>query len=426
MSKIQVDCSKSTGVIKPVHGVGQPPTLGWVDDSMFHFLTEAGVPYSRLHDTGGAFAGARFVDIPVVFPDFDADPDDPASYDFTFTDPLITALQNAKVEPYYRLGVTIENEQWRKAYHIYPPKDFAKWAKICAGIIRHYTKGWGNGFHYKMTYWEIWNEPEDFEGSMMWKGTWDQYMDLYRVSSCYLKQEFPEIKIGGYASCGFYALFPEHQNVPRNHKFIECFERFLNFVKENNCPFDFYSWHAYDEPLHIPVIADYVRKKLDEYGFVNTESHLNEWNCGPMNRGKACHAASTGGTLIAMQNSPVDVGAFYDARCGTSCYGGLFNPMTYQPLKAYYALTSFNELYQRKNQVYATSDTENVFVAAAANEWDIAVFISNFSGQEQPLELDLNGKKVVYGRITDDTRDNALTELPQTLPPYSILLLVAR
>ena len=110
--------------MKPVHAIGQPPIIGWSNDSLFHFLTEAGIPYSRLHDTGGAFGAGRFVDIPNVFRDFDADPDDPASYDFTWTDPLITSLINAKVEPYYRLGVTIENEVWRKAYYVNPPKDW--------------------------------------------------------------------------------------------------------------------------------------------------------------------------------------------------------------------------------------------------------------------------------------------------------------
>ena len=193
MTKITVDFTKNVRAMKPVHAIGQPPIIGWSNDSLFHFLTEAGIPYSRLHDTGGAFGAGRFVDIPNVFRDFDADPDDPASYDFTWTDPLITSLVNAKVEPYYRLGVTIENEVWRKAYYVNPPKDFTKWAKICAGIIRHYTRGWANGFHYKMTYWEIWNEPECEDRKYMWTGTWEQYMELYKTASKLLKAEFPEL-----------------------------------------------------------------------------------------------------------------------------------------------------------------------------------------------------------------------------------------
>ena len=49
-----------------------------------------------------------------------------------------------------------------------PPKDYAKWARICEHIITHYTEGWADGFNYKITYWEIWNEPENIQ---MWQGT---------------------------------------------------------------------------------------------------------------------------------------------------------------------------------------------------------------------------------------------------------------
>ena len=53
--EVKVDFAKETGPVKPVNGVGQPPMLGFGGDSLFHYLTEAGVPFSRLHDTGGAF-----------------------------------------------------------------------------------------------------------------------------------------------------------------------------------------------------------------------------------------------------------------------------------------------------------------------------------------------------------------------------------
>lgn len=106
---------------------------------MFHYLTEVGIPYSRLYDVG-TYCGGKFVDIQNVFRSFDNDPADPVSYDFTFTDLLITALIKNNIEPFFRLGTTIENYARIKAYYIYPPIDNFKWAKICEGIIRHYTK----------------------------------------------------------------------------------------------------------------------------------------------------------------------------------------------------------------------------------------------------------------------------------------------
>ena len=164
--QLHFDFEKKIGKIKPMHGVGQPP-LGvgddGIDDSLFHYLTEANIPYSRLHDTYGHFAANLFVDIPNLFRNFDADENDPASYDFAFTDVLLSQMVKAGIEPYFRLGVTIENAHMIKAYRIFPPKDPEKWARICEHIVRHYNEGWANGFRFGITYWEIWNEPENEE-----------------------------------------------------------------------------------------------------------------------------------------------------------------------------------------------------------------------------------------------------------------------
>ena len=105
MANIRVDFSKTKAKIKPLHGVGQPPLSGTNYD-MFKYLRDAGVPFSRLHDVAGWFGGNMYVDIPNLFRDFDADPYDPANYDFTFTDMLLKALVENGVEPYFRLGVT--------------------------------------------------------------------------------------------------------------------------------------------------------------------------------------------------------------------------------------------------------------------------------------------------------------------------------
>ncbi len=108
--KLSFDFDKTVGRIKPMHGIGQPPfDVGneGIDGSWLHWLTEANIPYSRLHDTYGFFGGNFFVDIPILFRNFDADETDPASYDFAFTDDLFAKLEAAGVEPYFRLGVSI-------------------------------------------------------------------------------------------------------------------------------------------------------------------------------------------------------------------------------------------------------------------------------------------------------------------------------
>ena len=97
MAEISFDFNRVIGAIKPMHSVGQPPLLG-IDTQYFKYLSDAHIPYSRLHDVGGWFGGNMFVDIPNVFRDFDADVEDPASYDFVFTDLLLKALDEPTAE----------------------------------------------------------------------------------------------------------------------------------------------------------------------------------------------------------------------------------------------------------------------------------------------------------------------------------------
>ena len=121
MQNLHIEFSKAVGKIKPMHATGQPPFTGGfhkLDFSYVGYLQKAHVPYSRLHDVGGPYGGNRFVDIPNIFRDFNADVNDPASYDFTFTDVLITNMYAYNVEPIFRLGVTIENQAIIKPYRI--------------------------------------------------------------------------------------------------------------------------------------------------------------------------------------------------------------------------------------------------------------------------------------------------------------------
>ena len=51
---VKVDFAQAVGPVRPMHGAGQPPQIGY-DYKLFHYLKEAGIPYSRLHDVGGAY-----------------------------------------------------------------------------------------------------------------------------------------------------------------------------------------------------------------------------------------------------------------------------------------------------------------------------------------------------------------------------------
>ena len=105
---VSVDRENVKGPVKPLHGVNNAPYY-FGDTDKLHYLKEAHIPYSRLHDTCGPYGGSRFVDVENIFRDFDADETDPANYDFAATDHLLTNLVANGAEPFYRLGCTIEN-----------------------------------------------------------------------------------------------------------------------------------------------------------------------------------------------------------------------------------------------------------------------------------------------------------------------------
>ena len=415
--------------IKPLHGVNNSPISLYDPPPGFR---EAGIPFCRLHDTGGAFGGAHYVDIPNIFPDFDADPKKPESYDFAFTDAYLTQLHAAGTQIFYRLGTTIENNYRIKGYHNHPPKDFKKWAEICAGVVRHYNCGWANGFKFGIKYWEIWNEPEN---PPMWSGTREQYFELYRVASNRLKKEFPEIKVGGYASCGFYAV--NRSGCTDFYKsFITWYEEFLKFVtaKKTHCPLDFFSWHLYTwDPEEIVIHARYADSKLKEYGLSGVENIFNEWNYLTKNPKRRYlemkdneGASFVGSAFCLMQDSPIDKAMYYDAY-PQRAYCGLYHFPGNRTTQTYSAFSMWNSLYRLGGRCAASAEGKNVYVCAAANRNGKSLFITSFNPESCRLTLELKGGKLeeFTARIIDRRHDNAPFELKKeiVLPPYATLLL---
>lgn len=432
---VAIDFGKTTGAVKPVNSVGQPPYLGLRNASLLHYLTEAGVTYSRLHDVGGSFAKNVFVDIPNIFRDFNADENDPDSYDFTFTDLLLKNLVKAGVEPYYRLGVSIENDSGIKAYRIFPPSDYAKWAHICEHIILHYNYGWADGFHFGVSHWEIWNEPENYEDPLenqMWRGTFEQYMELYSVVAPYLKERFPELMIGGYASTGFKAITKDYKNTAkdksRREYFLTCFHKFLAAAAEYHWPLDFFSFHSYSAVPYLQDQIMYVRKTLDEYGFCNTQMSLNEWLPAPSKDklGTARQAAEIAAGMLIFQKGPVDDAELYDARITGGTYGPLFQPETWLPRKAYWSLKMFGELKALGTSVEIPQMPDGIYVGAAADmKGRATLMISNLSGKTWKNNLRWSGYEVESVALLDDNHN--MTDVSKSnafkIKPDSIILI---
>ena len=406
---VTVDFNKTKGAVKPLNSACIAPYSANGGDKYQGLLnkifTEANIPYCRLHDCQGAYGGTYYVDITNVFPDFGADENDPDSYDFHYTDEYIGEIAKTGCEAYYRLGETIE---WgSKKYSTVVPPDFSKWARICEHIVRHYNEGWADGFHYDLTYWEIWNEPEN---QPMWTGTQAEYFELYRVTSNLLKSEFPEIRVGGYASCGFYAAFDENAD-DFYRSFLMWFDDFLAYVKapQTASPLDFFSWHIYSsDPEQVLAHARYCREKLDAAGFADTEAILDEWNWAGNNMFEEMRnmtgAAFTADVMCRLQQTDVaDVACYYDAQ-PDQAYGGLFLRHTDTPSRTYYAVKAFGMLRSLGNEANMRADTDLAAAAATDGSRRIAV-ISNYEKSSRPVLLSFPGASNIKLYLLDNSHD---------------------
>lgn len=379
MTHITVDFARSVGKVKPMHAVNNGPVYKFSADQRITNLDafrEAGIPYARNHDAAfyATYGGEHIVDVANIFPDFERDVNDPASYDFALTDEYLRIIELGGMKVFYRLGNKIEH--WSKKYGTLPPADFHKWAQIAEHIIRHYTEGWADGFHMDIEYWEIWNEPDldpdDSTHKRCWGGTKKEFFEFYKIVAVHLKTCFPHLKIGGPALA---------------HDWNWA-EEFLREMEREHIPLDFFSWHRYaSNPMAMVEKAHLTRDMLDRHGYRATETNLNEWNyvrgwngedwIYSLRAEKGLKGASfTTAVMCACQYAPVDMLMYYDARpCGMN---GLFSTdYVNEKLKGYYPFLMFHHLY-RLHSAFAVETEGNAYAAAASDGERAAVLVTHF------------------------------------------------
>ena len=397
---IKIDFNESVGKIKPMNGVNNGPTPPCVRGmSNFDLYKAANIPFARLHDSAFCtYYGWEFsVDVHRIFRNFDADETIPASYDFEETDKYLKTITDSGTEVFYRLGTNIEHD---KKCGTIPPKDFNKWARICEHIIAHYVEGWASGFNYDIRYWEIWNEP-DCGGpdgpNPCWQGTYPQFGEFFCIAAKHLKSRFPSLKIGGPAFAWILAKYePTGVNPP--------VEQILSIMRDKGVKLDFMAYHCYHDTVEFFVeAADTAAAIFDKYGYGDCEIFLDEWNyvkgwtgdewiySMKTIQGKK-GASFTAAVMFALQRkSNVDGLMYYDARPGTNM-NGMFDQF-FEPLPAYYAISSFGELLALGDCASST-DEKDIYVCAAKGEngKEILVTYYNDDDTSEPKSVDFGVK----------------------------------
>ena len=394
MKIIKADFSTTVGKIKPMNAVNNGPMAESERGiSNFRAYADLEIPYARNHDASffSGYGGEHTVDVHRIFKNFDADENDPASYVFEPTDEYTLNTFKAGTKVFYRLGASIEHGY---KYGTYPPRDFAKWARICEHIIRHYNEGWADGYSLGIEYWEIWNEPDcrNHDGSNpCWQGTDEEFIELYAVAATHLKKCFPHLKIGGPAFTS-----PKHGELQL---------AFLKAVKERNLPLDFYSFHRYlKTPDEIFRAEKMARESLEMFDLHVPELILNEWNYikgwreeewrYSLRMEKALKGASlAAGTMCAGQASGIDMLMYYDARPCGMC--GLFDTDTLERLKTYHTFVYFRKLARLGNAAKIDSVCGDIYSCAAVSGDRAAIMLTRYQDEDEAenetVVLDISG-----------------------------------
>jgi xylan 1,4-beta-xylosidase len=163
-------------------------------------------------------------------------------YDFTIVDQTYDAIVDAGHHVLVELGFTprallppeadelkFENSPTTyTAYEAgawgYPPRDLDKWAGLIEAHARHCLGRYGEE-EVSTWLWELWNEPDIY----YWRGTPEQFNELYTVTARAIRNVLPSGLVGGptVTSGG-----------------LEFLKTFLEYTSSRNEPLDFVSYHT--------------------------------------------------------------------------------------------------------------------------------------------------------------------------------------
>lgn len=394
---VTIDASNETGVLRSLQGFdgsAKPLFPGYTD--LHKQFDEVGVDFVRMHDFFGVgeidsdfqlgngdlynaeclghndstvdsaavivhdFSAPR-----VIFPNPNADPNDPASYNFQATDAYVKDIVSQKRKILFRFGRS-------QGVGGLIPSDFAKYAQIASHIAMHYERGWDKGMIGAVGYYEVWNEPD--LGATQWTGTAAQYEEFYAGIARAVKAAVPEAQIGGPV-----ADFPDNPT-------SDYVTGFIQYVVANKLPLDFFAWHYYAEsydPYDYYRLGTSIRALLDENGLKSTQQFVTEWNNDPSASTDTAYtqttfqAAFVASAMSYMQDAAIDHAFYYR---GDSLYLGMFSSGgTYTPTaRAFEALGQLNNTPVRLAATGGDTIGYTILAGRSVDKDEVQVLISNY------------------------------------------------
>ena len=343
----------------------------------------AGITMIRTHDYYGP------LDMATMYPDQSADPHDPASYNFTESDRVFASILAGGFEPYLRLGDSWNNGRGYPPANPRAPTSPSNWAQAAVEVTRHYLD-MSRQAGVEMRYVEIWNEPD---GGKFWDGTRDEFYSLFDATARALKQEFPDLLVGGPGFTPAGALSQKGQAFVRG---------LLEYAQAHQTPFDFLSWHMYsNDPQDYMKAAQFYRAELDAHGFESMPMQVSEWNTEARGRDKSItdEEARIGGrgaailtaAWIALQQNGVTESMLYrgpDPDINAPTFYGIFYADG-TPKRSALAFTLWSEFTQYSQAINLTlSEPNGLWILAGQNaSGEIVILFANPT--DQPITLTL-------------------------------------
>ena len=421
---VKADFTKAVRPMRPeIHSSGFGPTICSQTPEDLAAIRAMGFKAARTHDWALVNANQRVCDYFHIFPLMHLDPKDPENYHFGPTDYLLKRTrEEAGLDVFYRLGTSIEHSGNVPHFNARIPEDFDKMAEIFAATVRHYNRGWADGFEWEIKYWEIWNEPD---GPMMWclpdgdegKGTTAEeraadrkardakrralFVEFFVKCLKRLKDEFGDtIKVGGPA-------------------LMNCDEVWLNDLfsacRDAGVEPDFISWHGYlRDPAKYVNDAGMARRLCDSYGLTKCELIVNEWHYIPKGFGweyitssvpalrsriwdgpyslngieSACFVLTT---LANMEHSELDQAYYYG--CAHVGPWGYMDYDTKEKYKVYHALRLFGDIVRDYDTICASvsSGSLSVFAASGGGGRRKGALVIDYGGMDDVISFGVAG-----------------------------------
>ena len=265
--------------------------------------------------------------------------------------------------------------------HGTPPSNYTQWGNMVEAFLQHCIQRYGID-EVRTWYFEVWNEPNL---GNFWKGTQEQYFQLYKTTATIVKKADSQFRVGGPATSSYHPAEGVYDSLhravkdikPSDFENIQCegpwIEAFLTFCEKENLPVDFVSSHPYPTTypfgdgggqfeMSRPVNSlhkdlTWLNNVIKKSKYKKAEIHLTEWSSSPSPRDHthdylqaATYIVKANLDCIGMANSLaywIFTDIVEEAGAGASIFHGGWGMLNYQGIAkpAFHAYRFLNELF---------------------------------------------------------------------------------